>query len=77
MSDPTRTRNENRAERGFRALLAYGIEGDEGEAVTDLLTDLRHMGDQYGWTLDELVERSSHHYEYEVMEAKAEGRGDE
>ncbi|MDV6975316.1 hypothetical protein [Mycobacterium intracellulare] len=61
--------NEKRAERAFRAVLAYGIEGDEEEAVTDLLTDLRHMSDQYGWTLDELVERSRGHYEFEISEA--------
>lgn len=64
--DPNKTRNENRADRGFRALLAYGIEGDEEEAVTDLLTDLRHLSDQYGWTLDELVARSRDHYYHET-----------
>lgn len=62
--------NEQRAQRAFRAILASGyLEGDEEEAVTDLLTDLRHMGDQhYGWTLDELVERSRMHYDAEAAE---------
>lgn len=58
--------NEQRADRAFRAVMAYGIEGDDEEAVTDLLVDLRHLSDQYGWTLDELVERSRGHYEHEV-----------
>jgi hypothetical protein len=72
MDDPTKTRNENRADRAYRTLLAYGIEGDEGEAVTDLLTDLRHLSDQYGWTLDELTERSRGHYQAEILEANHE-----
>lgn len=72
------TRNEKRAERAFRALLAYGIEeGDVEGAVTDLLTDMRHLSGQYGWTLDELAERSSRSYEFEVLEAEAEARGNE
>ena len=54
--------NAKRAERAYRTVLAYGIEDTEEEAVTDLLTDLRHMSEQYGWTLDELVERSHGHY---------------
>ena len=62
------TRNEKRAERAYRVLLAYGIEGDEEEAVTDLLTDLRHMSDQYGWTLDELARVSADHYYHETRE---------
>lgn len=60
-------RNEKRADRAYRAVLAYGIEGDEEEAVTDLLTDIRHLSDQYGWTLDELVERSRRHYDSEIV----------
>ena len=64
MSAPTP--NERRAERAYRALLAYGIEGDEEEAVTDLLTDLRHLSDQYGWTVDLLADRSRMHYEAET-----------
>ena len=59
--------NAERAERAYRALLAYGIEGDEEEAVTDLLTDLRHLSDQYDWTVDELAERSVMHYEAEIQ----------
>jgi len=46
--------------------MAYGIEGDEEEAVTDLLTDLRHFSEHYGWTLEELVQRSWVHYDAEV-----------
>lgn len=60
--------NERRAERAYRTILAYGMEGDEEEAITDLLTDLRHLSHQYGWTLDELVERSQRHYEIELVE---------
>lgn len=63
--------NERRANRAFNAILAYGIAGDEEEAVTDLLTNLRHMSERYGWTLDELVERSREHYEYEIAEERA------
>ena len=60
--------NERRAERAFRALLGYyGASGfNEEDAVSDLLTDLRHLSEQYGWTLDELVERSQSNYLAEV-----------
>jgi hypothetical protein len=61
--------NDRRTERAYRTVLAYGIEGDVEEAVTDLLTDLRHLSQQYGWTLDELVERSNMHYEAEKVGA--------
>ena len=57
--------NKQRADRAHRAMLCYGIEGDIEEAVTDLLTDLRHLSDQYGWTLDELVRISADHYFHE------------
>jgi len=67
--------NARRAERAYRAILAYGMEGDEEEAVTDLLTDLRHMSEQYGSTLDELVERSRGHYEHEASLAGHDSRG--
>ncbi len=60
--------NDKRAERAYWTILAYGMDGDEEEAVTDLLTDLRHLSDQYGWSLDELVERSSRHYQAELYE---------
>lgn len=62
------TRNEKRAERAYRALQAYGMAGDVEEAATDLLTDLRHLGDQYGWTLDELACVSADHYFHETHE---------
>lgn len=66
--------NERRQERAYRtAVLPYQEGGqDAEEAVTDLLTDLRHLSEQYGWTLDELVERSQRHYEAETLEEAAE-----
>ena len=60
--------NERRAEKAYRTLLACYPEGDEEEGVTDLLTDLRHLSDRYGWDLDDLVERSRSHYDAEVLE---------
>lgn len=64
------TANERRRERAYRTILAYGMEGDEEEAVTDLLTDLRHLSEQYGWTLDDLVSRSQDHYDHEIAEGE-------
>lgn len=45
----TQTTNEERAERAYRAVLAYREEGtDIEEAAIDLMTDILHMLPAYG-----------------------------
>jgi hypothetical protein len=66
------TENEQRAERAYRTLLAYGkyANGDEDvEAnMTDLLTDLRHLSDQYAVDWDDMLARIDLHYTAETQE---------
>jgi len=67
------TENERRSERAYRTLLVYAQGGNEDESVetltTDLLTDLRHLADEYGIDWDEMTNRVLNHYTAETREA--------
>jgi hypothetical protein len=68
------TENEQRAERAYRTLLVYAQRADSEdteENMTDLLTDLRHLGDQYGVEWDAMIDRVQRHYNDETREAIA------
>lgn len=56
------------------AFVLVGIEDDEDSVVVDLLCDLRHYVDVYlpGLDFDDLLERASEHYWYEINPANAE-----
>lgn len=64
----TATENEQRAERAYRAVLAYREEGAEiEEAAIDLMTDILHMLPAYGDP--EAAHRIAwHHYVAEMEE---------
>lgn len=71
MSEPID--NQTRAERIDAALSAYRAHVGDGpaepdEAVTDLLTDLRHYCDRENLTLTELNRIAETHYEAELAE---------
>ena len=70
----TRTKdrtNEERGDRAYRALLVFtqyngtNMETTE-EALTDLLADLMHMGDDYGTMFEDSLQRAREHYETEI-----------
>lgn len=66
---------EQRAERAYRAALAYSEDGDIESAIIDLTTDLLHLAPQYGLDTDELQRISRHHYNAEVNQRRvATGR---
>lgn len=45
---------ERRQNRAYRVALAYTGEQDMDAAITELLTDLLHLADQYGGSEDHL-----------------------
>jgi hypothetical protein len=63
MLEPT---NEQRAERAFRAVLAYAEDEDITAGIIDLATDLLHLAPQYGMDTIEVQNTSRHHYLAEI-----------
>lgn len=61
--------NQDRAGRAYRAVLyyqQYGTDADAIEAsITDLITDLFHLADEYGLDQHELQLRALSHYQAE------------
>lgn len=69
------TPKERRAENAFRTMLVYcqrtgsDFKDDHHRtAFTDLLTDMRHLADQYGVDFDDVVGISEYHYKEEVSD---------
>jgi hypothetical protein len=64
--------NDQRAERAFRALLQpYSFQASPEDAVIDLLTDLRHLCDEYGLPWHDLNRTAVHHYREEIRPTEA------
>lgn len=54
---------DEKAERAYRTILGrYEIEDCAESAITDLVTDLRHLSDDYAVDWDALVARVEMHY---------------
>lgn len=77
MTDDDTANNIYRAHRGFRALKfhveLYGGWGNSAatqiaDLLTDLLTDLHHLMDAFGVTLEEVVKHQNAIYNDEVIE---------
>ena len=73
------TNNEKRAERAYRLMLTHcqstgtDFKDDDHRTVfTDLLTDMRHLADQYGVDFDDAVGVSEYHYKEEVNDPNIE-----
>lgn len=67
------TTTDHRAERAYRTLLVYAqrVNGENEpveDNLTDLLTDLRHMADQYAVDWDDMLARVDLHYTAETQE---------
>lgn len=63
------TTNEQRAERAYRAVIAYKEEGTSiEEATVDLMTDLLHMLEDYA-DPEDAHRMAWHHYQAEIAEA--------
>ena len=58
--------NEQRAERAYRAVLAYSDDQDIEAGIIDLATDLLHLAPQYGLDMDDVQRISRHHYNAET-----------
>ncbi len=68
---PYSTENEKRAERAYRAVLAYAEDEDIEAGIYDLLADILHLCDQYGIDQDDAQRIARHHYNAERLEAVA------
>lgn len=61
--------NEQRAEKAFRTVLAhYGNPMDGESVIYDLLCDLHHLADQYGYEWADLTRMGEWHYGEEIAE---------
>ena len=60
--------NAERVERAQGALAGYDLLDEGQDAVTDLLTDLRHLCDVEGFDFDAAVRSSEMHHEAEVTD---------
>lgn len=64
--------NERRAERIYRCILnrrdEYEIHIDQEAAIIDVLTDLRHLCDQYGLDMGDLDRQAHEHYLEELQD---------
>lgn len=66
--------NEVRAERAFRTILGrYEVGHDAGSAITDLVTDLRHLCDQYAVGWSDVLARVDMHFKAEAQSCRACG----
>lgn len=70
------SRNDDRAERAYRTVLVYGqYAGEEDEPIedkiTDLATDLLHLGAQYGLDAETLIGRMERDFEAEVEDPES------
>jgi len=61
--------NKDRADRAEAALLAYATatnqQGDAGEVISDLLSDLQHLCQQRDICFASVLDRSTSHYTFE------------
>jgi hypothetical protein len=62
---------ERRQDRAYRAALAYSDGEDIGVALTDLITDLLHLADQYAGSEDHL-KRALERYQSEGEQDESE-----
>jgi len=63
--------NRDRAERAFRTLLVYrqridDHESDEETVITDLITDLFHLSDEYAVNMESCFTMAEIHYNAET-----------
>ena len=72
--------NEERAEHAGNALTEYlSSKGEphnqpaEEHEISDLICDLLHHGDRFGFDHDDIISRALMHYEAEKQEAAAAG----
>lgn len=65
-------KNDKRADRAGKALHAYHPHVNHIDDVecrlTDLLTDLRHYADKWGFDFKEALERATDHYNTETRD---------
>jgi len=59
--------NTNKTKKAHSALIShYDFENDSEAAVTDLLTDLMHICDEYGLDFENELRKANSHYEAET-----------
>ncbi len=69
--------NEQRAESAFRTLQVYlqrgdGDEGDMEASIVDLVSDLLHLGEQYGFDAEYVTRVALSHFNAEQSEVAAQ-----
>lgn len=50
--------NSERADMAYRALVEYGVEGEQETAMADLLADLLHLCDLNEWDFEQAMARA-------------------
>lgn len=62
--------NQDRVDRAMKALRDYEPNTEGADALTDLLTDLRHCCDARGWDFADSDRAAGNHYTVELKHAK-------
>ena len=62
--------DESYGRRSFATLISHGtdVDSDAYTAVQDLINNLLHLADRYGWPIVDILEaaKASHDYEVEI-----------